>query len=59
MTGTDAFEFLLAGASAVALGTALLNDPRAGQRIAAELEELLAGRTIDDVRGQAHERTSS
>ncbi len=58
MSGADAYEFLLAGASAVAVGTALLNDPRAGQRIAAELDDRLAGRTIDDVRGAAHERTT-
>lgn len=39
MSGSDVAEYLLAGASAVAMGTVLLADPAAGQRI---LDELLA-----------------
>lgn len=59
MTGSDALEFVVAGASAVAVGTALLTDPRAGLRIAAELEAALAGRSIEDLRGSAHGRIPS
>jgi dihydroorotate dehydrogenase (NAD+) catalytic subunit len=40
MTGADAKEFLLAGAAAVAVGTAALIDPGAPARIVKELEEL-------------------
>lgn len=54
MTGADALQFVLAGATAVALGTALLNDPSAGRRVAAELADLLADRSIADMRGAAH-----
>jgi len=36
-TGTDVIEYLLAGASAVGLGTVLLSEPKAGTRIAREL----------------------
>lgn len=39
MTGEDAYEFLLAGATAVAVGTAALIDPIAPLRILEELEE--------------------
>ena len=36
--GADAAEFLLAGATLVAVGTENFRDPRAGARIANELE---------------------
>ena len=39
MTGEDAYEFLLAGAKAVAVGTAALIDPSAPVRIIEELNE--------------------
>jgi dihydroorotate dehydrogenase (NAD+) catalytic subunit len=42
MSGADAAEFLMAGASAVAVGTAALIDPAAPLRILAELEAFLA-----------------
>jgi dihydroorotate dehydrogenase (NAD+) catalytic subunit len=42
--GADALEFLDAGAQAVAVGTESFRDPLAGQRVAAELAELLAAR---------------
>ncbi|GGV05373.1 dihydroorotate dehydrogenase B (NAD(+)), catalytic subunit [Actinomadura cremea] len=45
-TGLDALEFVLAGASAVAVGTALFHDPTAGPRILRELDEALAARGI-------------
>ena len=41
MTGDDAYELMLAGADAVAVGTAALLDPTAPIRILSELEELL------------------
>jgi dihydroorotate dehydrogenase (NAD+) catalytic subunit len=41
MTGQDAYEFMLAGASAVAIGTAILRDPYAPIRILKELNSLL------------------
>ncbi len=56
-TGRDALEFLLAGASMVAVGTVLFHDPSACSRIQRELEEELAARGVDrvsDVIGRAH-----
>ncbi len=41
LTGEDAAEFLIAGASAIEVGTAAMADPRAPVRIAAELDEFL------------------
>jgi len=41
LTGEDAAEFLIAGASAVAVGTATFADPRAPLRIGRELEEVV------------------
>jgi dihydroorotate dehydrogenase (NAD+) catalytic subunit len=40
-TGEDAYEFLLAGATAIAVGTAALVDPSAPERIVRELEEAI------------------
>jgi len=40
-TGTDAAEFLIAGATAVAVATAIYVDPRAPLRIAGELSDFL------------------
>lgn len=40
-TGEDLVEYLLAGASAVAIGTVHFAEPRAGRRIRRELERLL------------------
>jgi dihydroorotate dehydrogenase (NAD+) catalytic subunit len=42
--GADAAEFLAAGASLVAVGTENFRDPRAGSRVAAELESGRAGK---------------
>jgi dihydroorotate dehydrogenase (NAD+) catalytic subunit len=56
-TGLDALEFLLAGASAVSVGTTVLHDPSAGPRILRELEDALAERGIArsaDAVGLAH-----
>lgn len=41
MSGRDAAEFLLAGASAVQIGTANLSDPLAAKRIITELDDFL------------------
>ena len=49
-TGEDAAEFLLAGATAVSIGTANLVDPMAAPRILEELERYLDRKGIDDVR---------
>jgi len=48
-TGRDAVEFLLAGASAVQVGTAIFRDPAAPLRILAEIEEFCAGQGIGDI----------
>jgi dihydroorotate dehydrogenase (NAD+) catalytic subunit len=56
-TGRDALELLLAGASAVAVGTTLMHDPSACSRVLRELEEELAATGADrvaDIIGQAH-----
>jgi dihydroorotate dehydrogenase (NAD+) catalytic subunit len=45
-TGLDAAEFLIAGASAVEVGTTNFWDPRATARIARELDEFLAKQNI-------------
>jgi dihydroorotate dehydrogenase (NAD+) catalytic subunit len=43
-TGLDALEFMLAGASAVQVGTAVFNDPSAPVRVLGELRAELAAR---------------
>jgi dihydroorotate dehydrogenase (NAD+) catalytic subunit len=56
-TGRDALELLLAGASLVGVGTAIVHDPSACSRVVRELEEELAAIGADqvaDVIGQAH-----
>jgi dihydroorotate dehydrogenase (NAD+) catalytic subunit len=56
-SGRDALEFTLAGASGVAVGTALFHDPAAPLRILDELRELLAARGLPsytDAVGLAH-----
>lgn len=50
MTGIDALEFMLAGATAVQVGTANFLDPGAAGRIAAEMERYLADKGIADVK---------
>jgi dihydroorotate dehydrogenase (NAD+) catalytic subunit len=55
-TTSDALEFLLAGASAVCIGTANFTDPRIPERIAAGLGEYCASRglALRDLVGKAH-----
>jgi dihydroorotate dehydrogenase (NAD+) catalytic subunit len=43
-TGLDALQFILAGASAVQVGTVIFHDPGAPSRISRELREVLAAR---------------
>jgi len=60
-TGRDALELLLAGASMVGVGTAIIHDPSACSRVLRELEEELAAIGVDrvaDVVSQAHGRAS-
>ena len=49
MTGTDAAEFMIAGARAVMIGTANITDPFAGPRILRELEGFMDENGISDV----------
>ena len=49
MTGSDAIEFMLAGASAVAVGTANFSDPLACVRILEEVESYLDKYEITDI----------
>lgn len=56
-TGADVMEFLLAGASAVAVGSALFHDPSACLRVLRELERELVDRgveRVDALIGAAH-----
>lgn len=56
-TGLDALQFILAGASAISVGTEIFHDPSAPVRILAELEEALAQRgftRLSDAVGLAH-----
>ncbi len=58
MTGRDALELILAGASMVSVGTAIFHDPSACARIARELDEELARRgvkRVSEIVGAAHE----
>jgi dihydroorotate dehydrogenase (NAD+) catalytic subunit len=48
-TLSDALEFLLAGATAVSIGTANFTDPRIPERIVTELQAYLAARGLGDV----------
>jgi dihydroorotate dehydrogenase (NAD+) catalytic subunit len=57
MTGRDALELMLAGASMVSVGTAIFHDPSACARIVRELDEELARRGIKrvtEIVGAAH-----
>jgi len=59
-TGRDALELMLAGATMIGVGTAMIHDPSACSRVMRELEEELAAIGVDrvaDIIGQAHGRT--
>lgn len=49
MSATDALEFILAGATAIQVGTANFLDPSAAQTIAADMETYLAENDISDI----------
>ena len=49
MNARDALEFILAGASAVQVGTASFLDPSAAQTIAQEMEQYLADHNIESI----------
>jgi len=56
-SGLDALQFILAGASAVSVGTAVFGDPSAPVRVLAELEQALDERgfaALADAVGYAH-----
>lgn len=56
-SGLDALQFILAGASAVSVGTAVFNDPSAPMRVQNELSAALAERGFSSLReaiGYAH-----
>jgi dihydroorotate dehydrogenase (NAD+) catalytic subunit len=56
-TGFDALQMLLAGATAVQVGSVLMHDPSAPRRIAAELADELCSRGVDspaDLVGRGH-----
>jgi dihydroorotate dehydrogenase (NAD+) catalytic subunit len=56
-TGLDALQFVLAGASAVSVGTETFHDPSAPMRVLRELAKALADRGFErfsDAVGQAH-----
>ena len=56
-SGLDALQFVLAGASAVSVGTAVFHDPSATARVHAELAAALAARGFSSLReavGYAH-----
>jgi dihydroorotate dehydrogenase (NAD+) catalytic subunit len=50
MTASDALEFILAGASAVQIGTASFIDPQASVKILQGIESFLAERNISDIK---------
>lgn len=57
-TGTDAIEFLLAGAHAVQVGTAVFADPRVLGRVGRQLEQWCVDHGVETLReliGAAHE----
>jgi dihydroorotate dehydrogenase (NAD+) catalytic subunit len=56
-SGLDALQFILAGASAVSVGTAVFGDPHAPMRVLAELDAALDERgfaALGDAVGHAH-----
>jgi dihydroorotate dehydrogenase (NAD+) catalytic subunit len=56
-SGLDALELVLAGASAVSVGTAIFHDPSAPVRVLGELADALAARgfvSLRDAVGHAH-----
>lgn len=50
MNATDALEFMLAGATAIQVGTASFINPGAAQQIAVEMEDWLVANGVDDIK---------
>jgi dihydroorotate dehydrogenase (NAD+) catalytic subunit len=50
MTADDALEFLLAGASAIQVGTASFIDPQASVKILEGIERFLSARGFSDIK---------
>ena len=50
MNATDALEFMLAGATAVQVGTASFINPGASQQIAADMEAWLTAHGVADIK---------
>lgn len=50
LAGSDVLEYVMAGASAVEMGTVHLAEPKAGARIRRELEELMSTLNITELR---------
>jgi len=50
MNATDALEFILAGATAIQVGTASFINPGAAQRIAEEMEAWLVANNVSDIK---------
>ena len=50
-SGEDVVEYLVAGAQAVAIGTAHFAEPRVGRRVLRELKRWMKRHDIDDVAG--------
>ena len=50
VNATDALEFMLAGATAVQIGTASFINPGASQQIAADMEAWLTAHGVDDIK---------
>jgi dihydroorotate dehydrogenase (NAD+) catalytic subunit len=48
-TGSDALELILAGASAVAVGTANFVNPRTGLQVAAEIDRYMESHGVEDI----------
>ena len=49
MTGEDAIEFMMAGATCVSVGSSNLVDPTSSVRIIGEIENFMKKHNIDDV----------
>lgn len=50
MDGEDAIEFMMAGATAVTVGTANFHDPAASEKVAAGIEEYMRKYKVEDIR---------
>lgn len=49
MTGEDAIEFMMAGATCISVGSANLVDPKASMRILEEIKSFMQSHQIEDI----------